>query len=70
MSALVPKAGLLLHDGGQGDEILLVCIAARPHRAYQPPGLDGALRRVKLSGDLILGRASRLDAFSGYRFRS
>jgi hypothetical protein len=37
--------------------------------AYQPTGLVGALT-LEGVGDLILERASRLDAFSGYPFRT
>ena len=38
--------------------------------AYQPPGLEGVFRIPKDQGKLILGSASRLDAFSGYPFRT
>ena len=41
-----------------------------PYLAYQPRRLQGALPPQKGVGDLILERASRLDAFSGYPFRT
>ena len=41
-----------------------------PHPAYQPSRLPGGLTPTKWVGDLILKRASRLDAFSGYPSRT
>ena len=38
----------------------------RPRLAYQPDHLSGDLTRNTPVGTLILKRASRLDAFSGY----
>lgn len=40
-----------------------------PPPAYQPGRLPGALPTLVV-GDLISRRASRLDAFSGYPFRT
>lgn len=40
-----------------------------PPPAYQPGRLPGALP-THVVGDLISRRASRLDAFSGYPFRT
>ena len=37
-----------------------------PRAAYRRDGLSRPFRRVKLPGVFILGRASHLDAFSGY----
>ena len=44
-------------------------ITVLPHPAYQPRSLQGSLQHQVLR-DLILGEASRLDAFSGYPFRT
>jgi len=41
-----------------------------PHPAYLPGGLAGSLSGPKSRGNLILKQASRLDAFSGYPFRT
>ena len=38
--------------------------------AYQPGGLPGAFSVLADKGNLILGRVSRLDAFSVYPFRT
>ena len=43
--------------------------SALPHPAYQPSSLLGALPGYPVR-DLILKRASHLDAFSGYPFRT
>jgi hypothetical protein len=53
---------------------LLVPVNSTPHRA-SISGLStqwsaGGLNHAKVVGDLILERASRLDAFSGYPFRT
>ena len=44
-------------------------ITGLPSPAYQPSRLLGTLT-LKGEGDLILEQASRLDAFSGYPFRT
>ena len=53
---------------------LLVPVNSTPHRASIPglstPWSLGGLTLTKEMGDLILERASRLDAFSGYPFRT
>src|SRR3712207_6665092 len=53
---------------------LLVPVDSTPHRASIPglstPSSLGGLTHAKVEGDLILERASRLDAFSGYPFRT
>ena len=53
---------------------LLVPVDSTPHRASIPglstPWSLGGLTHAKVVGDLILERASRLDAFSGYPFRT
>ena len=41
-------------------------IALLPRAAYRRGGLPRPFRRLKASGVFILGRASHLDAFSGY----
>ena len=41
----------------------------RPRAAYRRGGLPRPFRRLKASGEFILGRASHLDAFSGYHSR-
>ena len=45
-------------------------VAVRPRAAYRRDGLSRPFRRVEPSGVFILGRASHLDAFSGYHSRS
>ena len=42
----------------------------RTFLAYQPHGLVGGLNPAVGVGDLIWERVSRLDAFSGYPFRT
>ena len=49
---------------------LATYITVLPHPAYQRPSLGRPFRGVKLPGSLILKRVSRLDAFSGYLFRT
>ena len=44
-------------------------IARRPRAAYRRGGLPRPFKRLKASGEFILGRASHLDAFSGYHSR-
>lgn len=41
-------------------------IAPCPRAAYRRGGLPRPFKRLKASGTFILGRASHLDAFSGY----
>jgi hypothetical protein len=48
----------------------LAHLAVLPPPAYQPAGLGGGLTRLIPVRDLILKRASRLDAFSGYPCRT
>ena len=45
-------------------------IATLPHPAYQRGSLPRPFRELKALGELILGPASRLDAFSGYPFQT
>src|SRR5574338_974203 len=44
-------------------------IAHRPRAAYRRRRLRRPFRRLEASGGFILGGASHLDAFSGYRHR-
>ena len=44
-------------------------IAPCPRAAYRRGSLPRPFRRLKASGEFILGRASHLDAFSGYHSR-
>jgi hypothetical protein len=52
----------------------LVLVSSAAHTAstpsLSPRGLHGVLRGLAAWGDLILSAASRLDAFSGYPFRT
>src|SRR5690242_18016012 len=63
-----PTAGLWQALG------LLVPVNSTPHRAsisgLSTQSSTGSLTHAKVVGDLILERASRLDAFSGYPFRT
>src|SRR5688500_7663636 len=45
-------------------------VATLPRAAYRRDGLSRPFRRLEASGEFILGRASHLDAFSGYHSRS
>ena len=45
-------------------------IAPCPRAAYRRDGLSRPLRELEALGVFILGRASHLDAFSGYHSRS
>src|SRR5688500_6513092 len=45
-------------------------VATLPRAAYRRDGLSRPFRRVKPSGEVILGGASHLDAFSGYHCRT
>ena len=56
--------------GSFGVELHATEIAALPHLTYQRPGLERLFRGLKAPADLILERVSRLDAFSGYLFRT
>jgi len=53
---------------------LLVPVNSTPHDAsisgLSTPSSTGGLTPTSWVGDLILERASRLDAFSGYPFRT
>ena len=49
---------------------LATCVAALPHPADQRSSLLLVFRSHKGTGHLILGLASRLDAFSVYPFRA
>ena len=64
----------LIHLGvvkphGRLGPLRLEWIAPGPRAAYRRGGLLRPFRRVKASGVFILGRASHLDAFSGYHSR-
>jgi hypothetical protein len=52
----------------------LVPVSSTPHRAstsgLSTPSSLGGLTHSTVAGDLILKQASRLDAFSGYPFRT
>src|SRR5919205_2718880 len=45
-------------------------VAPRPRAAYRRDGLSRPFRELEALGGFILGRASHLDAFSGYHSRS
>ena len=45
-------------------------VAGRPRATYRRDGLSRPFRRLEASGEFILGRASHLDAFSGYHCRT
>ena len=45
-------------------------VAVRPRAAYRRDGLSRPFRGLEALGVFILGRASHLDAFSGYHSRS
>ena len=44
-------------------------VAPCPRAAYRRGGLPRPFKRLEASGEFILGRASHLDAFSGYHSR-
>src|SRR3954453_13602863 len=54
---------------GRLGPLRLESLAGRPRAAYRRGGLPRPFRRLKASGEFILGRASHLDAFSGYHSR-
>ena|SRR5438477_5825189 len=54
---------------GRLGPLRLEWIAPGPRAAYRRGGLPRPFRRLKASGWFILGRASHLDAFSGYHSR-
>ena len=54
---------------GRLGPLRLEWIAPRPRAAYRRGSLPRPFRRLKASGEFILGRASHLDAFSGYHSR-
>src|SRR6201990_1333846 len=55
---------------GRLGPLRLESIAGRPRAAYRRSSLLRPFRRVEPSGVFILGRASHLDAFSGYHSHS
>ena len=55
---------------GRLGPLRLETLARCPRAAYRRGGLPRPFRRVKPSGEFILGRASHLDAFSGYHSQS
>ena len=54
---------------GRLGPLRLEVLAHVPRAAYRRGGLPRPFRRLKASGEFILGRASHLDAFSGYHSR-
>ena len=54
---------------GRLGPLRLEWIAPRPRAAYRRGGLPRPFKRLEASGEFILGRASHLDAFSGYHSR-
>ena len=63
-----PIMGVVKPHGRLGP-LRLESVARRPRAAYRRGGLPRPFRRLKASGVFILGRASHLDAFSGYHRR-
>ena len=55
---------------GRLGPLRLEWVAPGPRAAYRRGGLPRPFKRLKASGEFILGRASHLDAFSGYHSRS
>ena len=49
---------------------LATALTDLPHPAYQTRGLQVVFRGHNAPGELILRHASRLDAFSDYRYRT
>ena len=71
----IPEAWLNLPLGvvkphGRLGPVCLESVAARPHPAYRRRSLRRPFRELEAPGEFILGRASHLDAFSGYHSRS
>ena len=67
-SMLVSQLGVVKPHGRLGP-LRLEPVAGRPRAAYRRGSLPRPFRRLKASGEFILGRASHLDAFSGYHSR-
>ena len=55
---------------GRLGPLRLEWFAPRPRAAYRRRSLRRPFRELKAPGEFILGRASHLDAFSGYHSRS
>ena len=55
---------------GRLGPVRLEGLASRPRLAYRRRSLRRPFRELKAPGEFILGRASHLDAFSGYHSRS
>src|SRR5437016_4123342 len=55
---------------GRLGPVRLEDLAIRPRPAYRRRSLRRPFRELKAPGKFILGRASHLDAFSGYHSRS
>jgi hypothetical protein len=64
----IPFGGVVKPYGRLGP-LRLESLAGRPRAAYRRGGLPRPFKRLKASGEFILGRASHLDAFSGYHSR-
>ena len=67
--AVVTPLGVVKPHGRLGP-LRSECLAARPRAAYRRGGLPRPFRGLKALGVFILGRASHLDAFSGYHSQS
>ena len=67
-SCLAGASGVVKPHGRLGP-LRSECVATRPRAAYRRGGLPRPFRRLEASGRFILGRASHLDAFSGYHSR-
>ena len=64
-----PKPLGVVKPHGRLGPLRLEPVAGRPRAAYRRGSLPRPFRRLKASGEFILGRASHLDAFSGYHSR-
>src|SRR3954464_4779040 len=69
VACLVPENWEVVKPHGRLGPLRLESIAGRPRAAYRRGGLPRPFRRLEASGVFILGRASHLDAFSGYHSR-
>ena len=66
-----PKAWVLAGQAARSISTGRLHTLLRVHRhAYLRCGLQRTFRSLKDSGEFILGKASRLDAFSGYPVRT
>ncbi len=65
-----PPWGGVVKPHGRLGPVRLEGIASRPRLAYRRRRLRRPFRELKAPGEFILGRASHLDAFSGYHSRS